>query len=65
MPENYTIIEHSVAAGGGYGVWMRDRAVRLSNHDTKRGAKAAVKRYEAADARRATYDAMRQRIANQ
>lgn len=56
MAGNYTIIEHSVAAGGGYGVWYSDRAVRLSTHDTKREAKEAVKRYEAADLRRVNFN---------
>lgn len=51
---NYTI-----APNDGFGdprkwsVWHAITVTRLSEHDTERQAKAAVKRYETADAKRA------------
>lgn len=51
----YTITENdgTFGAGGTWSVWLTGTMTRMSSHETRREAKAAVKRYEAADARRA------------
>jgi riboflavin biosynthesis pyrimidine reductase len=52
---DYTITENdgTFGARGTWSVWLTGKMVRMSSHETRREAKAAVKRYEAADARRA------------
>lgn len=51
---NYTVSPNDgFSAPGKWTVWHAPSITRLSEHETQREAKAAVKRYEAADSRRA------------